>query len=305
VGDDQMALTAGERLAPLLDGIEDPSSARVPAGHGRGRRGSTATSTRPTGRRSHWSSSGPGRAVLDGARRVHRRPGGDDRRPVRRRAAPPDRDARPGRAARQPLAAAVSRVYLGTLAVAQGRLEEARAPMDEGLELSLAAHSTRGVTLCLPRSPGWRSSRVTSGGRRCWRGRPTGLRRRVGLRPWPLLRRDEAELADQVRQALGRPVRRAVRRRLPAQPAGGGGRRAVHRRRLRSRLENRASAGHRNPRSGDVASRRRRQAGRRPGRARPAGRRGPAACPSRTARPSPAASWTGSAASRSVRAPRC
>ena len=48
-----------------------------------------------------------------------------------------------------PWLAAVSRVYLGTVAVAQGRPEEARAPMDEGLELSLAAHSTRGVTLCL------------------------------------------------------------------------------------------------------------------------------------------------------------
>ena len=48
-----------------------------------------------------------------------------------------------------PWLAAVSRVYLGILAVAQGRPEEARAPMDDGLELSLAAHSTRSVTLCL------------------------------------------------------------------------------------------------------------------------------------------------------------
>jgi class 3 adenylate cyclase len=30
-----------------------------------------------------------------------------------------------------------------------------------------------------------------------------GLRRRVGLQAWPLLRREEAELAAQVRQALG------------------------------------------------------------------------------------------------------
>jgi hypothetical protein len=48
-----------------------------------------------------------------------------------------------------PWRAAVSRVHLCTLAIAQGRPEEARPPMDEGLELSLAAHSTRGVTLCL------------------------------------------------------------------------------------------------------------------------------------------------------------
>src|SRR5262249_61199741 len=48
-----------------------------------------------------------------------------------------------------PWLAAISRVYLGTLAVAQGRPEEARTLMDEGLELSVASHSTRGVTLCL------------------------------------------------------------------------------------------------------------------------------------------------------------
>ena len=30
-----------------------------------------------------------------------------------------------------------------------------------------------------------------------------GLRRRVGLRAWPLHRRAEAELVDQIRQALG------------------------------------------------------------------------------------------------------
>src|SRR5262249_59282284 len=48
-----------------------------------------------------------------------------------------------------PWLAAISRVFLGTLAVAQGRPEEARTLMDEGLELSVASHSTRGVTLCL------------------------------------------------------------------------------------------------------------------------------------------------------------
>ena len=34
-------------------------------------------------------------------------------------------------------------------------------------------------------------------------GAADGLRRRVGLQAWPLLRREEAELAAQVRQALG------------------------------------------------------------------------------------------------------
>jgi hypothetical protein len=34
-------------------------------------------------------------------------------------------------------------------------------------------------------------------------GGADGLRRRVGLQAWPLRRREEAELAAQVRQALG------------------------------------------------------------------------------------------------------
>jgi len=49
--------------------------------------------------------------------------------------------------------AAWSRVLLGTLAVVRGRLEEARGLLDKGLKLSLAAHSTRSVTLCLAASP--------------------------------------------------------------------------------------------------------------------------------------------------------
>src|SRR5262249_56605103 len=42
-----------------------------------------------------------------------------------------------------PWLAAISRAYLGTLAVAQGRPGEARAPVGEGLEVSRASHSTR------------------------------------------------------------------------------------------------------------------------------------------------------------------
>jgi predicted ATPase len=102
-----------------------------------------------------------------------------------------------------PWLAAVSRVYLGTLAVAQGRPQEARAPMDEGLELSLAAHSTRSVTLCL--SAFARLAFVEGDPQRAalLAGAAEGLRRRAGLRAWPLLRRGEAELIAQVRQTLG------------------------------------------------------------------------------------------------------
>ena len=102
-----------------------------------------------------------------------------------------------------PWLAAASRVYLGTLAVAQGRPEEARGLLDEGLELSLAAHSTRSVTLCLAAFA--RLALVEGDPERAalLAGAAEGLRRRVGLRAWPLLRREEAELAAQVRQALG------------------------------------------------------------------------------------------------------
>jgi predicted ATPase len=102
-----------------------------------------------------------------------------------------------------PWLAAVSRVYLGTLAVAQGRPQEAQAPMNEGLELSLAAHSTRSVTLCLAAFA--RLAFVEGDPQRAalLAGAAESLRRRVGLQAWPLLRRGEAELIAQVRQALG------------------------------------------------------------------------------------------------------
>jgi predicted ATPase len=102
-----------------------------------------------------------------------------------------------------PWLAAVSRVLLGTLAVAQGRPEEARAPLDEALELSLATHSTRSVTLCLAAFA--RLALVEGDPQRAalLAGAVEGLRLRVGLRVWPLLRPEEAELVAQVRQALG------------------------------------------------------------------------------------------------------
>jgi predicted ATPase len=102
-----------------------------------------------------------------------------------------------------PWLAAVSRVVLGSLAVARGRPEDARAPLDEALELSLAAHSTRSVTLCLTAFA--RLAFVEDDPQRAalLAGAAEGLRQRVGLRTWPLLRPEEAELVAQVRQALG------------------------------------------------------------------------------------------------------
>jgi predicted ATPase len=95
-----------------------------------------------------------------------------------------------------------SQVQLGILALGRGRPEEAQALLDEGLELSLATHSTRNVTLCLTafaqlafaQGDGERAALLT--------GAAEGLRQRVGLRAWPLQRQGEAQMVAHIRQAL-------------------------------------------------------------------------------------------------------
>ena len=96
-----------------------------------------------------------------------------------------------------------SRVQLGNLAVIRGQLDDARALLDEGLHLSVATHSTRTVTLCLVGFA--RLAFVESNPERAALlvGAGEGLGRRVGLRTWPLLRRGGAELTAQLREALG------------------------------------------------------------------------------------------------------
>jgi predicted ATPase len=205
VGDDQMALTARDRLAPLLDGIEDPYLRAVS-------RLITAWTSGIVGDFDRYLH---GAAVSLEELRAQDEPfwmalaaytAGLVEMTVGRyddslRYLTEMRDL--AETLDNPWLAAVSRVYLGTLAVAQGRLEEARSPMEEGLELSLAAHSTRSVTLCLTAFA--RLAFVAGDPQRAalLAGAADGLRRRVGLRAWPLLRRDEAELVAQVRQALG------------------------------------------------------------------------------------------------------
>jgi len=113
-----------------------------------------------------------------------------------------------------------SQVQLGILALVRGRLEEARALLDEGLELSLATRSTRNVTLCLTafaqlafvegdpeRAAGGRGRGPAPA------GRPAGVAAATaggGPDGGP----------DPAGAGRG-PVRPAVRRRRPAQPPGG------------------------------------------------------------------------------------
>ncbi len=205
VGDDQAALAARERLAPLLDGIADPYLGAVAqlvmawtsgiAGDFDGAlRGALVSLEQLRGQdEPFWTALAVYTAGL-----VETTIGRYD-------------DALPHLTEMRDLAdrlgnpwlAAVSRVYLGTLAAAQGRPEEARGLLDEGLKLSLAAHSTRSVTLCLAAFA--RQAFVEGDPEQAalLAGATEGLRRPVGLQAWPLLRRGEAELVAQVRQALG------------------------------------------------------------------------------------------------------
>ena len=87
--------------------------------------------------------------------------------------------------------------------VGAGPAEEARALLDEALGLSLAARSTRSVTLCLAAFARWALVAGDPERAALVAGADEGLRRRAGLRAWAMLRQGEAELLAQVRQALG------------------------------------------------------------------------------------------------------
>jgi predicted ATPase len=96
-----------------------------------------------------------------------------------------------------------TRVQLGILNVLRGKPDEARPVLAEALDLSLAARSTPWTTLSLAGHA--RLAFATGDARRAARlaGAAQGLRWRVGLQAWPIVRRSEAELVEQVRQALG------------------------------------------------------------------------------------------------------
>ncbi len=95
-----------------------------------------------------------------------------------------------------------SQVQLGLLALARGRPEEAQALLDEGLQLSLATHSTRNLTLLLTAFA--QLALVQGDGERAalLAGAAEGLRQRVGLGAWPVQRQGEAQMVAHIRQAL-------------------------------------------------------------------------------------------------------
>jgi hypothetical protein len=111
--------------------------------------------------------------------------------------------------------AAISGVDLGTPALVRGRLEEARAQLEEALGLSLAARSTRSVTLCLAAFAQLAFAEGDAERAALLAGTAEGVRRRVGLGVWSTLRRGEADLVAQVRQTLGRTGSRRCSPRAP------------------------------------------------------------------------------------------
>jgi predicted ATPase/class 3 adenylate cyclase len=98
---------------------------------------------------------------------------------------------------------AMSQVQLGILAVVQGRLDQAQELLDEALEVSLAIRITRHLTLCLAAFAQLAFAVGDPGRAALLAGAAEGLRERAALGTWPILRRWEAQLAAQVRQALG------------------------------------------------------------------------------------------------------
>ena len=98
---------------------------------------------------------------------------------------------------------ATSWVQLGTLAILQGRLDQARELLEEALDVSLANRNTRNVTMCLAALARLAFAKGNPERAALLAGAAEGLRGRAGLRTWPVLRRGEADLVNQARQALG------------------------------------------------------------------------------------------------------
>ena len=92
-------------------------------------------------------------------------------------------------------------MQLGTVAILQDRLDQARQLLDEALTRSVAAHSTGSVTLCLMAFARLALAEGDPERAALLAGAAGGLRQRAGLQVWPMLRQGEAELIAQIRQA--------------------------------------------------------------------------------------------------------
>jgi hypothetical protein len=99
--------------------------------------------------------------------------------------------------------AAWSRAILARVAVNGRRLDNARALLDEALAFSVGAHSTTIATFCLAAFARLELAEGDAQRAALLVGAAEGLRRRRGLRAWPILRNTEAELLAQIRETVG------------------------------------------------------------------------------------------------------
>jgi ATP/maltotriose-dependent transcriptional regulator MalT len=99
--------------------------------------------------------------------------------------------------------AAWCRVQLGIVAVMQARFDDAWTLLDEGLSLSLLAHSNQVVTLSLFAFARLAFAEGNPERAAHLAGAAEGLRQRAGVRTWPMLRRLESDVVAELRQALG------------------------------------------------------------------------------------------------------
>ena len=205
VGDDEAALAAGGRLGPLLPGIQDPAlhaisqlaiawSAPITGDFDGALQGATQSLEQLRGLdEPFWTALAVGSVAT--VEKVLGRY--DDALGHMREAR--NRADRLGSA----WLAAWSQVQLGTLSILRGDLRQARTLLEEALELSLAARSTSGITLCLAAYARLALADDDPERAALLAGAVEELRRRPGLRVWPTLRQGEAEMVAQIRQALG------------------------------------------------------------------------------------------------------
>ncbi len=97
----------------------------------------------------------------------------------------------------------IARVQLGTLAITQGRLDDARALLNQGLTMSVGTGSSQLVTLSLAASARLAVADGKPDRAALALGAAEGLRRRAGVRVWPTYRRDEGDLVEHLKHALG------------------------------------------------------------------------------------------------------
>jgi hypothetical protein len=97
-----------------------------------------------------------------------------------------------------------SLVQLGTLAVTRREpAKDARVVLDRALDLSLAIHSSRNLTLSLAAYAQLAFDDGDAGRAALLSGAAEGVRRRAGLREWPSPQRAPGQLFSQAREALG------------------------------------------------------------------------------------------------------